>query len=428
MECIATPGFRQWRNAALFGRASWGTSRCGLGLGVLGCFALLTLLSACQPPPTTTTTTTAPASTTTAPASTTSTAAGDSRPVTCSAPDPHVADPTGPHGLFVNAANSPQSLADSEDLMKYVATDSTVCGANIIVPWSAIDKGPNATPRYDWSFLDQAVQPWEAAGKTVNLIVWGVAEQTTQQWGGEPVTPPYVLSQVDTVQCTPSTPPTPVYWEPAYQQNWQAFVSAVVAHVTGDPHVGYLRFGIGTGGENYVENDLQGSCLNRWNAYGYQQKFPAYTTTMLDYEASLHSVKPILVGINQFNGANGMADQVAGAAASDGFGFGTQGLSADAISEAGSGQSCYADWCALFQKYQGKVPLEVQTYEKSNPDGSGPVGTLPPLLTFGLNEHAQIFELYPSEWLVADDPSWPGYIQAHASYAQALSAAASVVG
>ena len=123
-----------------------------------------------------------------------------------------------------------------------------------------------------------------------------------------------------------------------------------------------------------------------------------------------------------------VARAVAAEAVRQGFGFGTQGLVATAIRLHQAGRPCYADWCDLFGRYAGRVPLEVQTYTHSNPDGRGPTGPLPELLSFALQQRAQIFELYPQEWLVANDPSFPGYSQYHEAYARALAAAAAVVG
>jgi hypothetical protein len=42
--------------------------------------------------------------------------------------------------------------------------------------------------------------------------------------------------------------------------------------------------------------------------------------------------------------------------------------------------------------------------------------------------YAQVVELYPQEWLVADDPAWPTFAQYHEAYAQGLARAASEVG
>ncbi|MEM3191221.1 MAG: hypothetical protein QW292_03855 [Candidatus Parvarchaeota archaeon] len=65
----------------------------------------------------------------------------------CTKNDPSVADPSAPHGLFVNAANAPQSLNNDSKILHYILTDPTVCGANLIIPWSSVDQGPGANPR-----------------------------------------------------------------------------------------------------------------------------------------------------------------------------------------------------------------------------------------------------------------------------------------
>ncbi len=346
----------------------------------------------------------------------------------CTSSDPRVADPKAPHGLFVNAANSPQSLSNESEILKYILPDSTVCGANLIIPWSSIDMGPGANPRYNWAFVDQSAEPWIKAGKIVNFIVWGAAEQTSQEYNGTSMTPSYVLKQVDTVKCGPD-PITPVYWEAGYLDNYEAFIQALVQHYGNAPWLGYIRFGIGTGGEDYPENGFDLSpCLSLWQSHGYSMElWQNYSLQLMKFEYSLGSPKTILVGLNQIQGQNGVADAVATAAVRYGFGFGIQGFSINQEKVNSSGSPCYADWCALFKEYAGKVPLELQTTTHTYPDGTG-VGSLVQLAPFGLASGAQIFELYPQEWLIADDPSFPGYTQYHAAYSEALDQMASVVG
>ncbi|HEY8743477.1 MAG TPA: hypothetical protein VIU62_10275 [Chloroflexota bacterium] len=93
-----------------------------------------------------------------------------------------------------------------------------------------------------------------------------------------------------------------------------------------------------------------------------------------------------------------------------------------------AGKPCYADWCALYNANAGRVPLDVQTFAASDPTGAGKTGALPPLLTFALARHAQIFELYLEEWFVAEDPSWTGYAPFHTQYHATLAALAGAVG
>ncbi len=351
----------------------------------------------------------------------------------CAQADSQVADPSGPHGLFINDANAPQAQAAWSEIQQYVLPDPTLCGADIIVPWSKVDRGPGASPQYDWSFVTQAAQPWIAAGKKVNLLVWGAAEQTSQEYGGQSMTPQYVQNQVTMIgKCDPQLPATPVFWQPGYLNNYEKLMQAMVAQFGGQPWVGYIRFGLGVGAEDYPENGVpnpQSPCTAQWLAQGLNaQQWGQYSQQLVDFEATLHSPKQLMVGINQYGGTSAVANAVSAAAAVYGFGFGTQGLADTAIQEVQNGQPCYANWCGLFQQYAGKVPLEVQTYTHSNPDGSGPTGPLPELLQFALQQKAQIFELYPQEWLIANDPSYTGYAQYHTAYAQALAQTAAVVG
>ncbi len=343
----------------------------------------------------------------------------------CTITNPKVSDPTSIHGLFVNAPNL-ATQPDQQLILKYVLSDPTVCGANIVVPWSSIDVSTVNSQKYDFTQLDSWIKPWEDAKKLVNLIVWGVDEKTTQT--STPATPQYVLDQVNTVSCTNTTPPTPVYWQSPYVSNWENFLKALVDHINNDSSIGYLRFGIGAGGENYLENSFNSECQTKWNQYNYRSNFPTFTTSMINFEKSLNTKKQIMVGINTLDGSDQFPDSVANLAVQNGFGFGTQGLSQSAISDHSLSKPCYANWCALFAQYAGKVPLEVQTYEKSDPTGNGPVGSLVPLLSFALSLKTQVFELYPEEWLIADDPNWPGYSDYHIQYKTALQNAAQIVG
>ncbi len=156
---------------------------------------------------------------------------------------------------------------------QYLIGNRDVCGAAIFVNWQLVDRGPGANPRYDWSAVQSAITPWEAAGKTVNLIVWGASEGGTVQRS----TPLWVQSQVQMIACGGKTAPTPVYWQPGYANNWRAFIGATVNQFASDPHIGYLRFGLGTGGEGLASAGTKTpSCLAQWNAAGYQTQWPTY--------------------------------------------------------------------------------------------------------------------------------------------------------
>jgi hypothetical protein len=78
--------------------------------------------------------------------------------------------------------------------------------------------------------------------------VWGTDEAKRYEVDGESATPAYVLSSTETVSCGGKDPTVPVYWSPGYEKPWRAFEAALVSHVADDPSIGYIRFGLGTGG------------------------------------------------------------------------------------------------------------------------------------------------------------------------------------
>lgn len=327
-------------------------------------------------------------------------------------------------------------------ITKYLIPNPAICGANFWVRWNSIDKGPGASPRYDWQSVDAEIAPWEQANKTVNLIVMGAAEGTSTK---QEATPTWVQNQVQMVTCANSQP-TPVFWQPGYESNWKQFIAETVNQFATDTHISYMRFGLGHGGEDLVDGGADGGpCKQMWDAVGYQTDWPAYNQRILDFMGSLHSARQVMVGLNNFDGKPDLGAAVAAKAAQVGIGFGMQGLASGDVTSVAQHQPCRdADWCSLFQRYAGQVPLEVQTLAASNPPG-GPVkpgipgtgpgsslsmltGPLPPLLTTALAVHTQIFELYADDCLVAFDPGWTGYAAYHAAYAAAIQSTAAVVG
>jgi hypothetical protein len=353
-----------------------------------------------------------------------------------------VAAPAAPHGVFVLVPTGSSQTTAAID--QFLITNPAICGADFWVRWNSVDRGPSASAsaRYDWSSVATEIAPWEAAGKTVNLIVIGAAEGSSSKQGA---TPTWVLSQVQMVTCANSQP-TPVFWQQGYESNWKQFIAMAVSHFANDSHVGYMRFGLGHGGEDLVDGGADGGpCKQMWDAVGYQTDWTPYNLRMLDFMGSLRSAKQLMVGLNNFDGKPDLGAAVAAKAAKLGIGFGMQGLASGDVTSVAQHQPCRdADWCTLFQRYAGQVPLEVQPLAASNPAG-GPVtpgipgtgpgsslsmltGPLPPLLGTALAVQTQIFELYAEDCLIAFDPGWPGYATYHVVYATAIQSTTAVVG
>ena len=337
------------------------------------------------------------------------------RPAKCTDPLPGVDVPNAPHGLFVLLFPGARVNARATTLLKV----SAVCGADIYIPWRNVDKGPGANPRYDWSSVDQQIGPWAAAGKVVNLIVWATGYGAKAN-----ATPDYVFSTVPSVSC-PSFGHTPVFWDRGFVSSYQSFISAVVSKYGKNASIGYIRFGLGAGGEIYP------ACMYALMDHGFSKPaWRKYLFDMLDYEKSLNSPKQLAVGLNAFGNPPdlGFTADVAEHAAQNGIAIGNQGLSVQDARNDASGRPCKADWCRIFRRFRGKVPLVLQTGGVSNPEGAEPAGSMVDILPFALSQHVQIFELYVEDWLVAYDPSDPKYARHHDDYQKVYESAARALG
>jgi hypothetical protein len=333
----------------------------------------------------------------------------------CTQPISGIGVPNAPHGLFVPLFPNSRMNAEAN---RYLLHNPVVCGANFYVVWSQSDKGPGANPRYDFNYVDDQMAPWIAAGKPVNLIVWA-----TSYTAKERDTPDYVLSKAPTVECS-KFGRVPIFWNKAFVDNYQAFMSAVVQRYGNNAAIGYIRFGIGAGGETFP------ACMFELRRHGMSDRvWREYVLDMLDYEKSLNSPKLLMVGVNAYgNPADvSLPQAIAARAAENGIAIGSQGLQTADLQADASGSPCTVDWCRIFRQYRGKVPLELQSVGPSHPDGSGP-GSLVDLLPFGLRNHAQIFEILLPDWLIAYDPNFPGFNEHHVAYQHAFEAAANVLG
>ncbi len=323
--------------------------------------------------------------------------------------------PNAPHGLFVILFPGAKVNARASVLLHNPA----VCGANFYVVWNQIDRGPQANPRYDWSSIEGQIAPWVKAGKKVNLIVWATTYNKNAS-----ATPEWVFAKVPSVNC-PAFGHVPVFWNAEFMSSYESFMSAVVEHFGSNPAVGYIRFGLGAGGEIFP------ACMYFMRDQGFSDDtWRKYIFAMLDYQKSLNSPKQLAVGLNAYGEPPKLdfSAAVAERAVKDGIAIGNQGLSADDARNDAAGKPCMADWCRIFRQARGKVPLILQTLGPTHPDHSGDVGSLVDMLPFAVSQRVQIFEIYVQDWLVAYDPASPGYAQYHTEYQKALEDAAKALG
>jgi hypothetical protein len=395
-----------------------------------------------------------------------------------------------------------------QDVQNYLLSKSSpafplISGAVIRVDWSDFDFGDAKSgthTKYDFKIVDDVIAPWIAAGKFANLVLHSTPYggnrcpssgpgSNGQEGVGNCAMPPWMwtaLGESNFTSCDGAQVPN--FMSDAYGKNYQKAMAALIEHYASNPGVGYIRVGLGKGGEINLPkgwHDTQEACgqafVSRWGyTVGDSNKstWNAYLERMLQFEGSLHAVRQLMVSITpvQSPGANPqeVSDFIAPIAVKYGIGFGNQGLSSMAMRDCTGMQ---ADWCNLFERFQGKVPLEVQTLGPSCPQapcggggqgqgqgqgrgqwgqgqgqGSGQwprqggqgqgqgrwgqgrqgggggglgglssmTGSLVPLLPFAVKNHATIIEIYCEDWLIAFNPNHPQNAQHGGEYAQAM--------
>lgn len=328
---------------------------------------------------------------------------------------------------------------DFQAVQTYLMNNPIVSGGNLSVEWGMIDNGPTASTQYDWSSIDTEIAPWVAAGKKVNLIVWANADSagsTCPNGAANPTgncgIPAYVwtaLGSSNYAVCTTQygTQRIPNYMDRAgFQIPYQQFMAAVVQMYGSNANIGYIRFGLGHGGETFPVtgwNDTSTACGKAFASWGVTvTTWEAYLAGMLNYEATLTSHKQLMVGVTPMGSPNTVVPSyIAPLAVPLHVGFGSQGLEQSDIANY---PNCTANWCSLFSQYAKQAPLELQTYLQSCPDKTCTTGSLVDLVPFAVSHHASVLEIYYQDWLLAFDPSYPGNSQYGAAYAQVLTQAA----
>jgi hypothetical protein len=323
--------------------------------------------------------------------------------------EPDAGNGQGPDGgvARVNAVFPP--LTENADFLSYVVASPWVDGINPPLAWSAVDFGPGADGgQYQWGAWQASVQSLldaaQTNGKKINIIVYPIGYSASQ------AAPAYVLQNtaLDKVTCAQQTN-WPVVYEAPFKDAYKAFITEVIQHFSGNPLIGYIRFGLSRGGEVFPFCPQQEMALvGETNFQTWlQNDWAPYDQEMLDYELAQHPTMQIMSPTTQ-SGTPDVTIQESANAIADGFGFGCQGLEKSDIM--GAPNNCTGDWCALFDQYAGQAPLELQTIGQSDAagtlnDGSqqAATGPLPPLIQLGLQYHATTFEVYSDDLLLALD-------------------------
>jgi hypothetical protein len=250
----------------------------------------------------------------------------------------------------------------------------------------------------------------------------------------------------------------PAWWGPNFDNAWQDVMTRVKTQLD-DGSLGYVRFGMGLGGENSPVFGEPSTCEATLTSAGYTSTAPpwpaagtaAWMSQVVDpvwmpFEQRLttdvsevsflaqpsFSLSPTEYGTGSVPIDYQTPDQAAAIAVDAGFAIGNQAWrEGDSATYAANGH-CGGDWCALFDLYRGQVALELQTVAGTDPGPfDGGTGSLARMLPFALQRGAQILEIYNEDWLCSFDATYLGFPPYHSyaecvdgGYPEALTAAA----
>lgn len=317
------------------------------------------------------------------------------------------------------------------DFNEYVLKHPLIDGMNPGLDWATVEHRPG---EYDFSEFDQRLKRYYEAGKKVNIIVRPVSNG-----GVNHITPDYVFSEkwaqsqgappLDVVTCQAyhgdgsRESGFPAVYEAPFKNAYKKFIAAVLEHYANNSHIGYIRFGLAVGGEAFAWCGKELKELRGKNAWS-KSLWLDYVEEMDAYEESLHPTMQLMAAINEQRENNqwdvSFADEEAKIAVKHGQGFGCQGWRQSDIEAYASGKPCTSNWCALFDKYAGKVPLELQQAGESDPNGGNHTGLMSEIIPFAVKHHATILEIYIKDLHLALVPSHPAHGQYGAAWKKAM--------
>jgi hypothetical protein len=367
-----------------------------------------------------------------------------SLPPPCKGNDSRVAFPDGPHGMYVWAPGPALMTYLQQDV---IGKDPTLCGASLVIMWSSVE---TANGVYNWDAVTTAAQPFTDAGLTVNLLfseaTEGAVNNVTPAWVTQPTSEGGAGAPA--ISC-PGQPTIPVYMSPEYEAAWTTFIAAAVkqfsyGNSTLAPHVGYMRFATGGGAEALLPPGLRdgGDCQTLWDnppASWTYDAWNAHEARIITAIGSQPTDKQLMVSLGQAPGGPNIYDvsnKAAAVAVPLKVGFSFENLGMGNVAAPGttpgpcSPDATIADlhWCQAYTTYVGQVPFAMQPITATN-NTSQATMDITNLLQYALDNNIQVFELYGEEWLQADSPTWPSFVQANqAKYQAALQSASQTLG
>ncbi len=186
------------------------------------------------------------------------------------------------------------------------ATDDTnpsLSGVVLNYYWSQIEPQKGV---FAWSVIDAAMAPWIGAHKKIILrISTAGASSWNPPYSGNG-TPAWVFA--DGARSVSDNGETlPVYWDPAYLNDYSSFVQSMAQHFDGNPNLAFIEPGVGMGGETIPEFSPSPSGIAAWSADGYSDAVWLNTVETISsfFEASFHTTHSYWMVDKSFFDGNG---------------------------------------------------------------------------------------------------------------------------
>jgi hypothetical protein len=272
-----------------------------------------------------------------------------------------------------------------------------ISGFAIRSTWSMIQT--SAGTYYDWSFFDSAVSTAQANNKKISLSVAAGGFCPSWLLNEGVLTLPLSLSLSFASGTQQSTMVMP--WDPVFQQQWGALVSAMGARYDSNPTVSYVYIG---GAGDYIESFVVQNTTDyaNFNAAGGLPMWTQGVENLIDMYAAAFPHTPIIFAIGNPINIPGTPEQADGQSAVEAvinygltkypghFGLASQGLDYDSNDPTASVGSNYYVNQEISENAE-TAPVGFQMVGSSTQKTAGNIGSA---LTAGIALGGKFIEVY----------------------------------
>ena len=309
-----------------------------------------------------------------------------------------------------------------------IGKDPTLCGASLVIFWSAVETAKGV---YDWTAVTTAAQAVHRRRPHRQSAVLGSHRSGHDQPGHAGVGDRAGQRgrRRRGIGHLRRQPTMPVYWDPAYEAAWTSFIAAAIQQFSfgNSPiatNVGYMRFATGR------RRRSAGAGRRTATAAIARRCGPAagYTYDVVERARGAHHQRHGYANRPTSRSWRRWRRRPAPRTSTTRRTRALQSRSRDKSAFRSrtwasatwpprhrrpapcdpQAQIANLHWCQAYTNYVGQVPFAAQPITATT-NTNVVTMDIAKLLQYGLANHIQIFELYPEEWLSANSPTWPSF-------------------